>query len=445
MACALGVRRAFYQRFAVLAAASGYEVLLFSYRGSEGDDPAVASYRLADWGREDIDAALAWCRARAPELPRYFVGHSIGAQLLGLAGQASGLSGAAFVAGSFPYWRRWRGRQRWQMFGLFCVAVPLLTGLLRRFPSRFFGLGSLDMPSHFMRDWARWVRQPDYLLAPRFGLQRQGYEALDIPVASFLFEDDDYVPWAAAEKLHQVYAAAHLELRRKGRAEGRSGISGCSATRRCRRSCSTTSGSCPTRRKPRPSMASVAGGDRAARVGDPLAPRAGVEARKREAGEAQGEQVVAGGDAGAAVGDQLVHRATAQQGGEPQVQLFRRKEAAVAAKVVGEGGALGTGNVSGDRIYGLDFATEARLRASIEQRQSGLAQLGLEGGGVDQQRGIGLALEIAGSKTAFAIGQCQPRSLPGRQATIEEVDPIALAQPCNSHQARAANAPGPSS
>lgn len=192
VACALGVRRAFYQRFAVLAAASGYEVLLFSYRGSEGDDPAVASYRLADWGREDIDAALAWCRARAPELPRYFVGHSIGAQLLGLAGQASGLSGAAFVAGSFPYWRRWRGRQRWQMFGLFCVAVPLLTGLLRRFPSRFFGLGSLDMPSHFMRDWARWVRQPDYLLAPRFGLQRQGYEALDIPVASFLFEDDDY-------------------------------------------------------------------------------------------------------------------------------------------------------------------------------------------------------------------------------------------------------------
>ncbi len=71
-----------------------------------------------------------------------------------------------------------------------------------------------------MRDWARWVRQPDYLLAPRFGLQRQGYEALDIPVASFLFEDDDYVPWAAAEKLHQVYAAAHLELRRKGWAEG---------------------------------------------------------------------------------------------------------------------------------------------------------------------------------------------------------------------------------
>ena len=102
---------------------------------AQRDDPAVASYRLADWGREDIDAALAWCRARAPELPRYFVGHSIGAQLLGLAGQASGLSGAAFVAGSFPYWRRWRGRQRWQMFGLFCVAVPLRPGCSDAFPA----------------------------------------------------------------------------------------------------------------------------------------------------------------------------------------------------------------------------------------------------------------------------------------------------------------------
>ncbi|HDQ4851539.1 TPA: hypothetical protein P9I95_004647 [Pseudomonas aeruginosa] len=28
------------------------------------------------------------------------------------------------------------------------------------------------------------------------------------------------MPWAAAEKLHQVYAAARLELRRKERSEG---------------------------------------------------------------------------------------------------------------------------------------------------------------------------------------------------------------------------------
>ncbi len=90
------------------------------------------------------------------------------------------------------------------MFGLFCVAVPLLTGLLRRFPSRFFGLGSLDMPSHFMRDWARWCGSRTTSWHRASDCSSRGYEALDIPVASFLFEDDDYVPWAAAEKLHQV-------------------------------------------------------------------------------------------------------------------------------------------------------------------------------------------------------------------------------------------------
>ncbi|MDF5871292.1 alpha/beta fold hydrolase [Pseudomonas aeruginosa] len=254
VACALGVRRAFYQRFAVLAAASGYEVLLFSYRGSEGDDPAVASYRLADWGREDIDAALAWCRARAPELPRYFVGHSIGAQLLGLAGQASGLSGAAFVAGSFPYWRRWRGRQRWQMFGLFCVAVPLLTGLLRRFPSRFFGLGSLDMPSHFMRDWARWVRQPDYLLAPRFDCSGRVTRRWTSPSPASCSRTTTTCPGLRRKSFTWSMPRRTWSCVARDGPRGRSGISGCSAARRCRRSCSTTSGSCPTRRKPRPSV-----------------------------------------------------------------------------------------------------------------------------------------------------------------------------------------------
>lgn len=171
---------------------------------------------------------------------------------------------------------------------------------------------------------------------------------------------------------------------------------------------------------------SVAGGDRAARVGDPLAPRAGVEARKREAGEAQGEQVVAGGDAGAAVGDQLVHRATAQQGGEPLVQLFRRKEAAVAAKVVGEGGALGTGNVPGDRIYGLDFATEARLRASIEQRQSGWPSWAWRVAASISSEASGWPWKSPGRRLLSPLVSASPAAF---QAAIEEVDPIALAQP----------------
>ncbi|MDF5808804.1 hypothetical protein P4123_17205 [Pseudomonas aeruginosa] len=50
------------------------------------------------------------------------------------------------------------------------------------------------------------------------------------------------MPWPAAEKLHQVYAAARTwELRRKDWPRASVERWGCSATRRCRRSCSTTS------------------------------------------------------------------------------------------------------------------------------------------------------------------------------------------------------------
>ncbi|MDF5808803.1 hypothetical protein P4123_17200 [Pseudomonas aeruginosa] len=71
-----------------MAAASGYEVLLFRLPRSEGGRPRRGEYRLADWGREDIDAALAWCRARAGATA-LSSSVRIGAQLLGLAGQAS--------------------------------------------------------------------------------------------------------------------------------------------------------------------------------------------------------------------------------------------------------------------------------------------------------------------------------------------------------------------
>lgn len=145
----------------------------------------------------------------------------------GLAGQASGLSGTAFVAGSFSTcWKR--GEQRWQMFGLFCVAVPA-TG-----PARSTLFPAVSSAS------AAWICRvvscatgragcgaAGHLLAPRFGLQQQGYEALDIPVANLLFEDDDYVPGTAGKASPGLCrGASGVAVARTGR--GRSGHLGCS-------------------------------------------------------------------------------------------------------------------------------------------------------------------------------------------------------------------------
>ncbi|MQA54209.1 alpha/beta hydrolase family protein [Pseudomonas piscis] len=218
---ALGVRRGFYRAFADLAAQGGFDVLLYSYRGAQDELPTNVRCSLADWGVQDISAAIEFCRVERPALPLYFIGHSIGAQLLGLSPAAGQLRAAAFICGSFPYWKRWTGLERLRMGLLFGLLIPLVTRIGATFPARLLGLGNQNLPSRLMQEWSRWVREPDYLLAERFGLARRGgYEILAIPLVSWVFDDDNYVPWAAAQRMHDAYPAAALQVKRTPRSAG---------------------------------------------------------------------------------------------------------------------------------------------------------------------------------------------------------------------------------
>src|SRR5262249_43951444 len=99
--------------------------------------------------------------------------------------------------------------------------------------------------------------------------------------------------------------------------------------------------------------------DRTSRVGDPFAPRAGVQASTGEARALERQQVVASGDAGAAHGDQLLGRHTVQRVVPRASQQPGLEEAALRVEVAGEGVIACSGNVPRDRIDGLVFAAKA--------------------------------------------------------------------------------------
>ncbi|MDD2058275.1 alpha/beta fold hydrolase [Pseudomonas sp. GD03860] len=218
IAGALGVPMRFYSRFAEFLADRGYRVMTFNYRGTgkaAGPMPSEL-LRLENWGRQDLDSMLGSALALAGGQPVYLIGHSIGAQLLGLAPRSRALHGAVFVGASFAYWRRWPSPQRVKYWTLFKLLIPLLTRLSPTFPARAVGLGSENLPSSLMRDWATWVNHPDYLLSPAAGLDAaQAYRTLSLQVLSLQFADDAYVPPAAAQKLYSSYPALHFELRHK--------------------------------------------------------------------------------------------------------------------------------------------------------------------------------------------------------------------------------------
>src|SRR5689334_10099670 len=87
IAPAMAVPRRLYRGFAAYLATRGVATLVLDYRGigdSVVDRGRGKDVRVDQWAYLDVPAALAELERRFPGLPRVWIGHSVGGQLLGL-------------------------------------------------------------------------------------------------------------------------------------------------------------------------------------------------------------------------------------------------------------------------------------------------------------------------------------------------------------------------
>jgi predicted alpha/beta hydrolase len=203
-----------YSALAEGLAVSGLTVLTFDYRGVG----ASASGRLrkeaatmAEWGRLDLEGALAWLTARHPELPLLLLGHSVGGQLLGFAPTALALRGALLVGAQSGYWRHWKGAGRLRMWLSWHALLPAVTATLGYAPMRALAMGE-NLPAGVARQWARWGRHPEHLLSECSPAERERYARLGFPIRSYHFTDDAFAPLAAVEELVRFYRGASQEV-----------------------------------------------------------------------------------------------------------------------------------------------------------------------------------------------------------------------------------------
>lgn len=223
VAPALGVPHGFYARYASYLNTRGFDVLSFDYRGIAGSGAGidVDDIELAHWGTRDLQAALQGAHAQADGRPVLLVGHSIGGQIIGLAGASEALAGLVLVAASAPHPSRYPWRDRLGIELMWRVLVPLF-GRGRQFPARRLGFASLDLPGSVMRRWRQWGLSRDYLFDARHGLDVQRYARLDQPLLAYSFTDDRYASRAAVEALLEQYSAARIEHRHVAPASGKS-------------------------------------------------------------------------------------------------------------------------------------------------------------------------------------------------------------------------------
>lgn len=212
---AMGVAQNFYARFAEWLAAQGYRVITFDYRGIGCSAPATLrgfAANIFDWAR-DCEAIIDFVKRRWPQLPLYWVGHSLGGQLLGLISNRAEIDRVMTVATGNGYWLENSWPTRRVVWWMWFVAVPLVTRIAGYFPGRRLRKVG-DLPRGVIEQWRRWCLNREYVVGVEGEQVRASYSSVVTPMFSLSFTDDEMMSEQSIRSLHRLYSNAPIEYRR---------------------------------------------------------------------------------------------------------------------------------------------------------------------------------------------------------------------------------------
>jgi predicted alpha/beta hydrolase len=216
VAPAMGVKQRFYADFASWLAERGFLVVTFDYLGM-GQSRQVPLRQLdvdiLDWARYDCSAVLAKVAEAAGDLPLYWIGHSVGAQILPLVKGHERLTRIVTIAAGSGYWRENSPQIRRKAWFLWHGLAPLLTALAGYFPGGRIGAVG-DLPAGVIRQWRRWCLHPDYLVGVEGESMQRAFDAVRTPMTSLSFTDDEMMSARNTESLHGFYTAAPKVMHR---------------------------------------------------------------------------------------------------------------------------------------------------------------------------------------------------------------------------------------
>ena len=216
IAPAIGVKQRFYSDFASWLAGQGYLAVTFDYVGigqSRRGPLRELKVDILDWARHDCSAVLARLADALPDAPLYWVGHSLGAQVLPMVGGHERLARIITIAAGSGYWRDNSPQIRKQAWLLWHGLAPLLTAVAGYFPGERFGAVG-DLPAGVIRQWRRWCLHPDYLIGVEGEPLQRAFDAVTTPLVSLSFSDDEMMSARSTESLHGFYRSAPTTLQR---------------------------------------------------------------------------------------------------------------------------------------------------------------------------------------------------------------------------------------
>jgi len=213
---AMGVSQRYYAPFATWLAAQGYVVATFDYSGtglSNNGDVRKLNVNIVDWARFDCDAMINAISIFAPDKLLYWLGHSLGGQILGFVPDRSRIAKVVTIATGSGYWIENVPSIKWKAWWLWYVVAPLATRLFGYFPGkRLRKVG--DLPRGVMDQWRRWCLNPEYAVGAEGSAVRANFAAVTTPITSFSFADDELMSARNTTSLHGFYESAPRIMKR---------------------------------------------------------------------------------------------------------------------------------------------------------------------------------------------------------------------------------------
>jgi predicted alpha/beta hydrolase len=216
IAPAMGIGQKFYAQFAAWLASQGFLVATFDYFGiglSCRADLRTVKVNITDWATFDCEAMIHAITANAPTKHLYWLGHSLGGQILGLVPSRTRIAKVVTIACGSGYWMETVPRLRWRAWWLWYVAVPIATQAFGYFPGkRLRKVG--DLPRGVIEQWRRWCLNPEYAIGAEGPEIQAQYAAVTSPITSLAFADDEFMSAKNTESLHGFYANAARTMKR---------------------------------------------------------------------------------------------------------------------------------------------------------------------------------------------------------------------------------------
>ena len=216
IASALGVEQSFYYSFASWLSNKGFVVTTFDY-SSTGDSDSIcykkSNATITDWAKFDCEAILSLASSNAVGKPIYWMGHSLGGQIVGMIPNFSIVSKVITIASGSGYWKENVKNLKRRVWFLWYFVAPVLLKTFGYFPGKRIGMVG-DLPYGVMHQWRKWCLHPNYFIGIEDEAIQASYQMFNTPITSFSFTDDQLMSEKNISSLHGFYGTSDKVMKR---------------------------------------------------------------------------------------------------------------------------------------------------------------------------------------------------------------------------------------